>query len=111
AEFFEFTHACFANAPYVKIPHPIVVIDRACNHAKSDEDPFVHHGTRLTPALKAISQVWNQRGRTAFTYGELEDRWDARQYRTEDIWRERHVDDADEFDFIQEREKDYDVVW
>jgi hypothetical protein len=100
AEFFEFTHACFANAPYVKMPHPLVVIDRAVNHATSDEDQMVHHGNRLTEALHAISDIWEERGRIPFSYDELEDRWLSRQKRTEDFWSDKTWTDLDEHDFI-----------
>lgn len=94
AEYFEFSTSCFANAPYVKIPHPIVVVDRSCGHAESNTDPFVHQGSRLDGALKAICEVWSERGRVPYTYDELEERWESRWTRTEDLFEESFFGDV-----------------
>ena len=99
AEFFEFTHCCFASGPYAKIPHPLIVVDRSVNHSTKADDPFVHHGDRLNEAISAISEVWGDRGRIPFTYGELEERWRVRQYRTEDLFHRKPFLELDEFDY------------
>jgi hypothetical protein len=93
AEYFEWTHVLFACAPFEKIPHPIVVIDRSTNHAFKADDPNVNHGPMLNESIAAITHAWGERGRVPLTYEELEERWSLRDYRTEDLVREMHMTD------------------
>jgi hypothetical protein len=104
AEYFEFTHACFASAPYAKIPHPLIVVDRSTNHSSKDDDPTVNHGSALNESIQAITSVWGMRGRTPFSYHELEERWHVRQFRTQDFETEMTMLDIAMDEHVQMRE-------
>jgi len=104
AEFFEFQHVCLASAPFVKLPHPLVVINRSAGHSWKADDHTISHGPVLNESISAVNKAWADRGRVPLTYEELEERWAIRQYRTDDLLREMHLTDIAMDEFTIQRE-------
>lgn len=104
-DFWEHQFACMAHAPFAKLRHPIVITDRVTPGAKAGIDKSSDHGDRLDTALDAIHHIWATRGRTPFSYAELEERWSSRFKRRQDFeelvtihddWSERWLPDVGE---------------
>lgn len=82
----EWTLCVMASTRFVKVPRPIVVIDRVTpGSGRGSAGSISDHADTLEVMLEVLTEHWKQRGRVPLTYSELEERWRSRFRRRRDF--------------------------